>query len=518
MALLGNLIARSLEIRKQIDLKVASPRTYQLRTLRQLLERGQYTAFGKHYGFDEILSNELNFVKAFRERVPVHVYNDMYDQWWYRCQKGEENVTWPGKVKYFALSSGTSESASKHIPVTQDMIKSIKKVGFKQLYTMTDFDVPRKAFQKGILMLGGTTSLFEKGEYYEGDMSGISAKNMPRWISNFFYKPGQKISKRPNWEDRIKLIVRKAPQWDVGTVCGVPAWVQIVFEQVIAYHKVKNIHEIWPNLEVYVHGGVSFEPYKESFKRLLGRDITYIETYMASEGSFGFKARPGAEGIKLVLNAGIFFEFVPFTPDNFDEDGMPYKKVAAYTVDEVKENVEYAVMLSTCAGAWRYIIGDVVRFTNVPEHEIVIVGRTKQFLSLCGEHMSIDNMNKAIDTASRKLGITIREFTVAGFKYENLFAHRWYIGCDDGCADAKEIKRVIDETLCQINDDYAVERTSALKEVFVEVLPNHVFYDYMKSMGKAGAMNKFPRVLKGDALAKWEDYLSKNKIGSLSSI
>ncbi|MBL7682605.1 MAG: GH3 auxin-responsive promoter family protein [Flavipsychrobacter sp.] len=512
MALLGNLISRSLQVRKKFKLPVASPYSYQRHTLRQLLERGQYTAFGKQYGFGDILSKEVDFVTAFKKRVPVHTYNEMYDQWWHRCQAGEENVCWPGKVKYFALSSGTSDAASKHIPVTADMLKSTKKVGFKQLYSMTDFDIPPVAFQKGILMLGGTTSLFEKGDYYEGDMSGISAKNMPRWMSNFFYKPGQKISKRHKWEDRIKLIIRKAPQWDVGTVCGVPAWVQIVLEEVIKYHKVNNIHEIWPNLSIYIHGGVSFEPYKESFKKLLGRPIEFIETYMASEGSFGFKARPGNHGIKLVLNAGIFYEFVPFTSDNFDEDGNPKQNPTSYLINEVDEQTEYAVMLSTCAGAWRYYIGDVIRFTDAKEGEIVIVGRTKQFLSLCGEHLSVDNMNKAIDTVSRKLGVTIREFTVAGFKYENLFAHRWYIGCDDPNIDAAKVKQIIDETLSEINDDYAVERTSALKEVFVELLPNDTFYDYMKSIGKDGAMNKFPRVLKNGKLTEWEEFLEKQKV------
>jgi hypothetical protein len=228
---------------------------------------------------------------------------------------------------------------------------------------------------------------------------------------------------------------------------------------------------------------------------------------MASEGSFGFKARPGNNGIKLVLNAGIFYEFVPFNSQNFDEDGNPRANCKTLLIDEVKENEDYAVMLSTCAGTWRYIIGDVVRFTDAAEHEIAIVGRTKQFLSLCGEHMSIDNMNKAIDTASKTLNLTIKEFTVAGFKYENLFAHKWYIGCDDKHAQPEEIKKILDDTLREINDDYEVERTSALKEVFVEIVPNEVFYNYMRSQGKEGGMNKFPRVLKNGTLTKWEQFL-----------
>lgn len=516
MALLGNLISRSLRLRKQFKMPVATPQAYQRHTLRQLLERAQYTAFGKYYGFGDMLGQELDFMSAFRKKVPAFTYNDMHAQWWARAQNGEENVSWPGKVKYFALSSGTSESASKHIPVTSDMIKSIKKVGVKQLYSMTEFNIPPKSFEKGILMLGGTTSLYEKGDYYEGDMSGISAKTMPRWMSSIFYKPGQRISKRPKWEDRIKLIVRKAPEWDVATVCGVPAWVQIVFEEIIKYHKVKDIHEIWPNLAVYIHGGVAFEPYRDSFKKLLGKKISFIETYMASEGSFGFRARPDAEGIKLVLNAGVFFEFVPFTPENFDEDGNPKPNPQTLAIGEVDEQTDYAVMISTCSGAWRYIIGDVIRFTDAEEHEIIIVGRTKQFLSLCGEHLSVDNMNKAIDVTSQKLGITVREFAVAGFKHDNLFAHKWYIGSDDVC-DASAIKKLIDETLSEINDDYEVERTSALKEIFVEVLPGKVFIDYMRSLGKEGGMNKFPRVLKGPQLENFQKYLVDHNIRGITS-
>jgi hypothetical protein len=297
----------------------------------------------------------------------------------------------------------------------------------------------------------------------------------------------------------------------------VPAWVQIVLERIVAYHNVKHIHEIWPNLVIYIHGGVSFEPYRAHFKKLLGKPVHFIETYMASEGSFGFQARPDEPGIKLVLNNGIFFEFVPFNESNFDDDGNPKTRPETVLIEEVDETTEYAVMLSTCAGAWRYIIGDVVRFTDAKEGEIIIVGRTKQFLSLCGEHMSVDNMNKAIDTVQRKLGITVREFTVAGFAYEGKFAHRWYIGCDENCGIAAQIRTVIDDTLKEINDDYAVERGPALKEIFVEVLPSKVFFDYLRHLGKEGAMNKFPRVMKGKQLETWESFLKSNNIQSYSA-
>lgn len=468
--------------------------------------KSMFTEFGRHYHFGEILESP-NFTEQFRKKVPFHNYNSMYSQWWHKCMDGVEDVTWPGKVKYFALSSGTSESASKHVPVTRDMLRSIRKVGIKQLYSMANFPIPPKSFEKGILMLAGTTNLFNRGSYYEGDMSGISARNIPRWF-RYFYKPESRISYRPNWDQRIKLIVRKAPEWDVATICGVPAWVQIVIEEIIKYHKVDHIHEIWPNLAIYIHGGVSFAPYRESFNKLLGKSITYIETYMSSEGSFGFQARPGTQGIRLVLNVGIFYEFIPFNEDNFDDNGDLLPGARAYMIHEVVENVNYAIVLSTCAGAWRYLIGDVVRFTDTRQYEIIIVGRTKHFLSLCGEHLSIENMNRAIQVVSRKLDIEIREYTVTGFPYENRFAHCWYIGTDQTSASPERIRDLIDETLCAINDDYAVERTAALKEIFVKVLPNSAFIEYLRSKGKEGAMNKFPRVLKNGQMKEWHSFLA----------
>lgn len=511
MAILGSLVSRSLRIRKQFKIKEAAPRVYQQHTLRNLLERGQYTAFGKKYHFDRLLSESVDLENDFRKIVPLHDYQKMFDEWWYRCLEGEENVTWPGKVKYFALSSGTSESASKHIPVTQDMIRTIKKIGFKQFFSMTNFNLPDKFFEKGILMLGGTTSLFNRGDYYEGDMSGISAKNMPRIAGSLWYKPGQKISKSPNWEDRIKLIVQNAPKWDVGTLAGVPAWAQIVLEEIIKTHKLKNIHELWPNLAVYIHGGVAFDPYRENFEKLMGHPITYIETYMASEGSFGFRSRPEAKGIKLVLNANIFFEFIPFDHFNFEEDGTLKPNACSRFIDEVEEGPEYAVLLSTCSGAWRYLIGDIVRFTDKKEHEIVITGRTKQFLSFCGEHVSVDNINQAIGSLRQQADVNIKEFAVAGLPYEGLFAHHWFIGCDEPL-DEGLAKQILDDYMKEINDDYAVERTSALKEVFVSVLPTEVFNDYLRHIGKYGAMNKFPRVMKGRQLESWQQYLKSQDI------
>ena len=238
-------------------------------------------------------------------------------------------------------------------------------------------------------------------------------------------------------------------------------------EKIIAYYRVPNIHEIWPNLEVYVHGGVSFEPYRKGFAKLLGRPIHYIETYLASEGFIAFQAYPDRRSMRLVTNNGIFYEFVPFEEKNFNSQGEILPDAETLLIDEVEEGKEYAILLSTCAGAWRYLIGDVIRFTSVEESEIVITGRTKHFLSLCGEHLSVDNMTRAIGMVADELNISVREFTVAGIPHDSLFAHQWYIGTDNE-VDPVTFRDQLDATLKKLTVDEAVERCAALKAVRVE--------------------------------------------------
>jgi len=244
---------------------------------------------------------------------------------------------------------------------------------------------------------------------------------------------------------------------------------------------------------------------------LVSKPLIYLETYLASEGFIAYKDRPESEGMKLVLNSGIFFEFVPFNEENFDTDGNMNKNLKSFTIGEVQEGVEYAMLLSTCSGAWRYLIGDTVKFTSVEHSEIVITGRTKQFLSLCGEHLSEDNMNRAIELVSEELDIDIKEFTVAGIPHGSLFAHKWFVGTDDK-VDALILKEKIDEKLKVLNDDYRVERSAALKEVIVEIYPVRFFYDWMRSNGKEGGQTKFPRVIKNARLADWEQFLSENNV------
>lgn len=483
------------------------PRRQQLRVLKKLLKKARFTEFGQRYRFDEILMSR-HAGKAFQEMVPVHDYNKIYEEWWKKTLDGVPDVTWPGKIKYYALSSGTSESASKYIPVTKDILRSNRINYLRQLVSLLGYDhLPRNAVTKGFMMLGGATDL-QKGAagWYAGDLSGILMKNKPFWFQTF-YKPGGRIAAIKDWNQKLNEIVEKAPEWDIGYIVGVPAWCQMLMEMIVAHYKVNTIHDIWPNLGFFVHGGVAFEPYKKGFEKLLAKPIVYIENYLSSEGFIGYKAREHAKGLRLVLDNNIFMEFVPFNDKNFDADGKMVEKPEALMIHEVELGKEYALLMSTNAGSWRYLIGDTVRFVDLDHNEVVITGRTKHFLSLVGEHLSVENMNRAVQLVSEELNISIPEFTVVGFPYQNLFAHKWYVACNDP-VDPAELGKRIDAHLCQLNDDYAVERTSALKEVFLEKLPEETFLRFMEQKGKLGSQHKFPRVLKGKMLLDWKEFLS----------
>ena len=431
----------------------------------------------------------------------------MYGEWWSKSKAGRSNVCWPGTVKYFALSSGTSEASSKYLPVTREMKKAIQKTSIRQILTLSKYDLPPEFFQGGILMLGGSTHLNKRGSYFEGDLSGIQAAQLPFWFQHF-YKPGKKIAKNRDWDSKLNEISRIAPEWNINIIVGVPAWIQILMQKIIDYHQVSDIHEIWPNLSVYVHGGVSFDPYRKGFEKLLGRDIFYIETYLASEGFVAFQTKPNHRSMRLVLNNGIFYEFVPYEQKNFNEFGEVADGAETLMIDQIEEGKEYALLMSTCAGAWRYMIGDVIRVTSKEECEIIITGRTKHFLSLCGEHLSIDNMNKAIELVSDEMNIEIPEFTVAGIPHQSLFAHHWYIGTDD-VANGSEIAARLDHHLKILNDDYGVERSAALKDVFVDVLPVSTFYNWLESKGKIGGQHKFPRVIKSAQYDDWKKFIAE---------
>ncbi|MEI2747610.1 MAG: GH3 auxin-responsive promoter family protein [Ferruginibacter sp.] len=494
-------------IARALNLPVSDARRQQLKVLKKLLRKARFTQFGQRYKFDEILLSR-HPGKKFQQLVPTYNYDKIYQQWWYKTLEGTPDVCWPGVIKYFALSSGTSEASSKYIPITRELIRSNTVTSFKQLLSLTRYDnVPKSSIGKGWLMLGGSTQLQKGPSYYAGDLSGIQQKNIPFWFQGLgLYKPGKKIAREKDWGKKLEEIVEKAPDWDIGFIVGVPAWLQLCIEKIIERYNLKNIHEIWPNLAFYVHGGVAMEPYRKGFEKLLGKPLTYIETYLASEGFLAYQNRQDTRGMQLALNNNIFFEFVPFDEANFDSDGNMVDDPEVFMIHEIEENKDYSILISTNAGAWRYAIGDTVRLVDKEKNEIIITGRTKHFLSLVGEHLSVDNMNKAIEMASEELNVDIPEFTVAGIPHGNFFAHKWYIATDDHVTSDK-LAAVIDEKLKQLNDDYEVERRHALKAVEVEVLPEKTFMDFMKSKGKVGGQHKFPRVLKGKMLEEWQRFL-----------
>ena len=508
MALIDIQLPKSLA--RALRLPQKSPRRQQLKVLRKLLKKARFTQFGQQYRFDEILMSK-HPGKKFQELVPTFDYNKIYAAWWDKTLEGQTDVCWPGKIKYYALSSGTSEAGSKYIPITNDLLRGNRIVMIKQLLTLRNYhDIPVKSLGKGWLMIGGSTDLQKGPGYFSGDLSGISARKVPFWFQPF-YKPGKKIARTKDWTKKLEEVVKLAPQWDIGFVVGVPGWIQLCMEKVIERYNLKNIHEIWPNLGFFVHGGVSFEPYKVGFEKLLGKPITYIETYLASEGFIAYQDQQYSKGMRLVTNEHIFLEFVPFDNKNFDADGNLVENSEAYMIHEVEEGRDYAILLSTSAGAWRYLIGDTVRFVDKSRCEVIITGRTKHYLSLVGEHLSVDNMNKAIQVASEELNISIPEFTVAGVPHGLFFAHQWWLASDDQ-ADPEVLRKKIDDTLKELNDDYAVERDSALKDIYVRILPEAKFMEFMRLKGKIGGQHKFPRVLKGKMLEDWQKYLETGSI------
>ena len=510
MPLLGSLIRKAYELRQfPIDIINQDPVLLQKQVLKKLLIKAQDTAFGEYYGFNQMVGRK-DFTEQFCNTVPVHDYGTMFKNWWYRSLNGEPYVAWPGKVKYFALTSGTSEASSKHIPVTSDMLRAIQKASVRQLVSTTKYGFPDEFYEKGILMIGGSTHLQYNGTYYQGDLSGITASNMPFWFQHF-YKPGKRISREKEWSVKLNEIIRNAKTWDIGIIVGVPAWIQIIVEKIIGYYGVRTIHDIWPNLSAYVHSGVSFEPYIRSFEQLLSRPILFNESYLASEGYIAFQRPGNHKSMELILDNGIYYEFVPYNDTNFDPEGDLKPNPQTVTIGQVEEGREYALLLTTCAGAWRYLIGDTIKFLSRERGEIIFTGRTKQFISLCGEHLSQDNINRAIRMLQDCLNVKISEFTITGVHFGSLFAHKWYLGTDDKL-DPVVAAGKLDEYLKILNDDYRVERIEAIKKVSAEVLPLQVFHDWMKACGKEGGQHKFPRVLKNGQREQWEEYIKSYKL------
>ena len=511
MSSIGIIIKGGLKITTKVPKPKFELFEAQLKVLTKLLRKAQFTDFGQEYNFTELLYTPYNEerIQIFQNTVPIHTYETIFNRWWKNALTGEKNITWPGKVPYWALSSGTSAGASKYIPVTKTMLRSIQRASLLQWASLGNCDLPESFYEKAILMLGGSTSLEYNGIHYAGDLSGITTGNIPFWFQPY-YKPGKEISQTKSWQDKLDKITTQAHKWDVSGIAGNPAWFQILIERIIEHYQVKNIHEVWPNLQVFTHGAVAFDPYRKSFESLLGHPLIYLETYLASEGFIAYQDRPNTNGMKMLVRNGIFYEFIPYTPENIDLDGQVNTNAIALNFNQVQENVDYILLISTVAGTWRYILGDVIRFVDLPNREIKIMGRTKFYLSLVGEHLSVENLNKAIELTSEDLDINIKEFTVIGVKEENRFAHHWFLSTDSLSIDKDKVIERIDHHLKVLNDDYSVERGHGIKSLYIDILPNQMFFDWLKADGKEGAQIKFPRVLKGTRAESWRQFVETN--------
>jgi len=498
MTIIGNFVKSAITVRKEFQSwNDTPPVEVQRKQLKNLLERASGTAFGIYYGFDNILQAE-DFVAAFQQKVPLHEYEQMHDRWW-RQQQIEENITWPGKPDYFALSASTTGDESKRIPVTKDMLQSIRSVGFQQFVSLSNFDLPADFFEKDMLMLGSSAQLKRRKDHLEGEISGISANNLPGWFDNF-YKPGLEIASIPKWDDRVLAIAKKAPEWDVGGISGIPSWMQLMLREVIDYHNLDSIHDIWPNLQVFTTGGVAFDPYRNSFEEIFAKPVHILDTYLASEGFIAFTARPGTMNMRLAVDANVFYEFVPFDKRGFDKLGNLRQQPEVLTLEQVEEGQDYALLLSSPAGAWRYMIGDTIKFTDLERLEIKITGRTKFWLNVTSEQLAEDKMNEAIEELSDQLGAKIDEFTVSALEIgDGVYKHQWILGSNDDFAES-DAKSQLDKILQRKNKAYRVARSKALKEMEVKRISKDRFYEWLAADQGKGGQLKTPKVLEADRM------------------
>ena len=512
MGIIGTLKKRAINRIHKLNrrqLKRHAPEELQHNILVKLLQTARNTAFGKEHHFEEILESD-NIPKSFAEHVPIRTYDEMWEWWGRSYHYVEPNVFWPGRPKYFALSSGTSGKPVKRIPVSEQMIKSIRRAGIKQFLAQSNCDLPAGYYDRKTLLFGASSRLHSNGHSYEGYISGISIKESPPWFS-MLTEPSRKILEE-DWDAKLRKIIEKAPEWDIGSICGLPNWVQLLCERIIEHYHVNTIHDIWPNLAIFVHGGVPFHTYRANFDAMLKRPIAYLGVYSASEGYFAYQEYPDGD-MRLIVDNRVYYEFIPFNGENFHPDGTLKDEHQALDITQVQDGMEYALVITTCSGTWRYLIEDVIEFTSVEKMEIKVVGRTQGFLNICSEHVSEENMNYAIKAVGERFGFNIKEYTSIGRNYnDNEFAHYWYIGCDNPTVDPNAVRDYLDETLQNINFYYRDERVLLLKHIIVELLPNKRFYDWLAQKGKVGNQHKFPRLLKDKDFEEWNAFIKEKSV------
>jgi len=469
-----------------MELFMKHPQELQNNLLLELVQQAKNTEVGKKYGFHSITS-----YKRFQDQVPLSRYEDM-KQDIERSRNGEANIFWPEDIKYFAMSSGTTNARSKFIPVSQQSLQDCHYAAAKDLLCMYLNNNPESRLFTGKgLRLGGSKKLDKKSGTAAGDLSSILIDNMPFW-ADYSSTPGNEVALMDNWEKKMPAIVRETIDEKVTSLAGVPSWMLVLLNNVLETTRKNNILEVWPDMEVFFHGGVSFDPYQEPYKKLLPNDnIKYYETYNASEGFFAIQDRNDSKDLLLMLDYGIFYEFIPMSTYE-----TPHQQVLP--LEQVSTGENYAIVITTNAGLWRYKIGDTIRFTSTSPYRIKVTGRTKHHINVFGEELIIENAEAALKQTIQKVPCIIKDYTVAPvfMKGREKGAHEWIIEFDQPPRDGEEFKKLLDEHLQAVNSDYAAKRdnNTTLNQPLIHFANGNVFYRWLKSKDKLGGQHKIPRL------------------------
>ncbi len=471
----------------QIELFKKYPLDVQNEWLQSLISSAENTEWGKKYDYKSILTE-----KQFKERVPLQNY-DTLKPYIQRMLKGEQNVLWPSEIKWFAKSSGTTSDRSKFIPVSEEALEECHFKGGKDMLSIYCNNQPStEIFTGKSLVLGGShqvNQLCENIQY--GDLSAVLIKNLPIW-AEYYRTPNISIALMVNYEEKLDKMTKATAYENITSISGVPTWTIVLIKKILEYTGKSHVLEVWPNLEVYFHGAVNFAPYRRQFKELIPTSsMYYLETYNASEGFFGIQDQDNSEELLLMLDYGIYYEFLPI--ENI-EDEQPQ----TLRLENVQLHKNYALIITTNAGLWRYMIGDTVQFTSVAPYRIKITGRTKHFINAFGEELIIDNAENGLKKACETTGALIKDYTAAPiyFKKQEAGGHEWVIEFEKQPHDFEKFVDVLDQTLREINSDYDAKRFKdlVLRRPLVHNAPKNTFYDWLKIKGKLGGQHKVPRL------------------------
>ncbi len=471
----------------QIEHFKEHPEKVQQETFERLLKRASSTEWGKKHGYSSISS-----IKEYQSRVPVQTYEEFLP-FVERLGKGESDLIWPGKIRWFAKSSGTTSSKSKFIPMTKEALEGCHYRAAKDILAIYSLNNPDAGIFSGKgLTLGGSHRIDQfSNKSLSGDLSAILIENAPSWVE-LIRVPKKKVALIEDFEKKLELIVKTTVDENVTSFSGVPSWYLTLIKYVLAYTGKSNLHEVWPNLEVFFHGGISFTPYRELYKKLIpGDNMHYMETYNASEGFFGIQDEPSVSDMLLMLDYGIFYEFIPAGKVNNSNPPV-------YTLGEVEKDVNYAIVISTNGGLWRYMIGDTIVFTSTDPYRIRISGRTKHFINAFGEEVIIDNADKALEAACKATGAIVSEYTAGPvfMDTDSRGSHEWLIEFEKDPSDPEKFKDTLDKTLQSINSDYEAKRFKDINLVkpLIRSVPQGTFHNWLKSKNKLGGQNKVPRL------------------------